>query len=46
MIENPANDASNAFAMVFATGYAYNIQWDIGTDWQHLLLVPTYRWEP
>jgi hypothetical protein len=46
MIENPAMDASNAFAMVFATGYAYNIHWNIGIDWQHVLLVPTYRWEP
>jgi hypothetical protein len=45
-IENSQMDATFAYAMVFAAGYSYNIHWNIGIDWQHVLVVPTYRWDP
>lgn len=39
-IKNKNKDMAHAFASVLASGYAYNIHFKEGIDWDHLLLIP------
>lgn len=45
-IENLAADDSMAFVALFAAGYVYNVQWNTGIDWTHVLIAPSDYYAP
>lgn len=43
LIKNPKKDYKYAYVGIFAVDYTYNLHWNQGMDWSHLLAFPSYE---
>lgn len=46
LIKHSSEDGINSYVAILPTDYSFNVHWNTGIDWSHLLIYPSYESQP